>query len=166
LALRETAHEIEHRVLRDESHPVPEMSDRDLSKRHKILLLVTADPKTAMLIRRARRVSDYLGAECFAVAVNASDDLGSMPDKNREAIEAHLSFARNMLIETRILQGSDEAQVLVDFARRNQITQIFVARPRERRYMPQWHGGLPQRIVRLAKDMQVIIVSEREPEPD
>ena len=166
LALRETAHEIEHRVLKEESHPFPGQSGRDLDKRHKILLLVTADPKTAMLIRRARRVSDYLGAECFAVAVHASDDLGLMPDKNREAIERHLNFARNMRIETRILEGSDEAQVLVDFARRNQITQVFLARPRERHYMPQWRGGLLQRIVRLARDMQVIIVSEREPEPD
>jgi two-component system sensor histidine kinase KdpD len=114
-----------------------------------------------MLIRRARRVSDYLGAECFAVAVHVPADLS---EKDREAMEKHLSFARNMRIQTQILEGNDTAQVLVDFARRNQITQIFLVRPREKSWIPLWNGGLLQRIVRLAKDMQIIIVSQREPE--
>jgi two-component system, OmpR family, sensor histidine kinase KdpD len=163
LALRETAHEIEHRVVQDETGATPEKpnQDQDNDQQHKILLLVTADPKTAMLIRRARRVSDYLGAECFAVAVHASADL---PEEDREAIKKHLSFARNMRIQTQILEGSDTAQVLVDFARQNQITQIFLVRPREKFHMPFGNGGLLQRIVRLARDMQVVIVSQREPE--
>jgi two-component system, OmpR family, sensor histidine kinase KdpD len=161
LALRETAHEIEHRVVRDETNTTLKKPDQDQNKHHKILLLVTADPKTAMLIRRARRVSDYLGAECFAVAVHASADL---PEEDREAIEKHLSFARNMRIQTQILEGSDTAKVLVDFARRNQITQIFLVRLREKSCMSLWNGGLLQRIVRLARDMQVVIVSQREPE--
>jgi two-component system, OmpR family, sensor histidine kinase KdpD len=161
LALRETAHEIEHRVVRDETNVTQEKPDRNQNKHHKILLLVTADPKTAMLIRRARRVSDYLGAEGFAVAVHASADLS---EEDREAIEKHLSFARNMRIQTQILEGTDTAQVLVDFARRNQITQIFLVRLREKFHLSLWNGGLLQRIVRLAGDMQVVIVSQREPE--
>lgn len=163
LALRETAHEIEHRVTSDESRPAPERSGQDQSGNHKILLLVTADPKTAVLIRRARRVSDFLGAECFAVAVQPSGDLSSTPEADREAIEKHLNFARNMRIETRILEGEDIAGTVVDFARRNHITQIFLSRTRERSFYPPWPGGLLQKIVRLAKDMQVVIISERGP---
>jgi two-component system, OmpR family, sensor histidine kinase KdpD len=163
LALRETAHEIESRVIRDETHTIAEKPDGDQTRRHKILLLATADPKTAMLIRRARRVSDYLGAECFAVAVHSSADL---PEKDREAVEKHLSFARNMRIRTQILKGNDPAQALIDFARQNQITQLFLVRPPEKFHIPFWNGGLLQRIVRLAKDMQVIIVSQREPATD
>jgi len=92
--------------------------------------------------------------------------LGSMPEADREAIEKHLNFARNMRIETRMLEGNDVAQSLVDFARRNQITQIFLARAQGRSHLPLWSGGLLQRIVRLARDMQVVIVSEREPAKD
>ncbi len=166
LALRETAHELEHRVTKEEAAADSKASDAKLAKNHKLLLLVTADPNTAMLIRRAKRVSDFLEAECFAVAVQASGNLGSMPAGNREALQKHLNFARNMRIETRVLEGNDLAQILVDFARRNQITQIFLARPRESSYLSLWHGGLLHRIVRLARDMQVVIVSEREPETD
>jgi two-component system sensor histidine kinase KdpD len=140
-----------------------EKTDQKPIKHHKILLLVTADPKTAMLIRRAKRVSDFLGAECFAVAVHSSDASSSVSEVDREAIEKHLNFARNMRIETRVLEGDDPAQTLVDFARRNQITQIFLTRARDRSFMLWLSRGLLQRVVRLARDMQIVIVSAREP---
>jgi two-component system sensor histidine kinase KdpD len=163
MALRETAHEIEHRVVRDESGFSSENLEQNQHKHHRILILATADPKLAMLIRRARRVSDFLGAECFAVAVQPSGDLNRMPESDREAVERHLNFARNMRIDTCILAGDDVAKTLVDFARRNQITQIFLTRPRERSWILPWSERLLHRIVRLARDMQIVIVSEREP---
>jgi two-component system sensor histidine kinase KdpD len=165
LALRETVHEIEHRVVQDESVHTPEANE-NRHRQHRILILATSDPGTAMLIRRARRVSDFLGAECFAVTVQPSGDLSRLPESERETIERHLNFARNMRIETRILEGRDVAQSLVDFARRNQITQIFLARPRETSWMMLRSGRLLQRIVRLARDMQIVIVSERAPMTD
>jgi two-component system sensor histidine kinase KdpD len=150
LALRQTAHEVEHRTIAASGH------------HHRILVLVTADPASAMLIRRARRVSDFLGAECFAVTIQPAGDLNSLADQERQAIEQHLNFARNLRIETRILDGEDTAAGLVDFARRNQITQIFLARPHERLWIPALKRDLLQRIVNLAKDMQIVIVAERE----
>ena len=118
-----------------------------------------------MLIRRAKRVGDFLDAECFAVTVQSSGGLGGLPEDVREAIEHHLNFARNLHIETRILVGDEVAAALVDFARRNQITQIFLARPRERDWRSWFGRDLIQRIVGRARDMQVVIVSEREPVP-
>jgi two-component system sensor histidine kinase KdpD len=72
-----------------------------------------------------------------------------------------LNFARNLHLETRILEGADTAAALVDFARVNKITQIFLARPRYSGL--RWFLGrhLIHRIVRLAVDMQVTIVAER-----
>jgi two-component system sensor histidine kinase KdpD len=163
LALRETAHEIEHRGKGEENGEALKKPDQKQARQHKILLLVTSDPKTAILIRRAKRVSDFLESECFAVAVLPSGNLSSMSETDREAIENHLNFARNMRIETRILEGKDVAKTLVDFARINQITQIFLTRAPNRSYMPAWASGLPQKIVRLARDMQIVIVSGREP---
>jgi two-component system, OmpR family, sensor histidine kinase KdpD len=166
LALRETAHEIEHRVIKEDAAIAPTAPDQKQTNNHKILLLVTADPNTAMLIRRAKRVGDFLGAECYAIAVQAPRDLNRMTNQDREAIEKHLNFARNMRIETRVLEGHDPAQALIDFARRNQITQIFLARTHKRSSSLFWLEGLLQRIVRLARDMQVVIVSEREATPE
>ena len=131
-------------------------------KHHKILVLVTANPKTAMVIRRAKRVSDFLGAECFAVAVQPAGDLSGLAAADREAIERHLNFARNLHIETRILEGDDVALTLVTFARRNHVTQIFLTRPRRKAWSLALSRDPVQRVVSIAKDMQIVIVSDRE----
>jgi two-component system sensor histidine kinase KdpD len=164
MALRQAAHEVEHRMAGDEKRlPETERIGIGIQKQQRILVLVTSDPAAAMVIRRARRVSDFLDADCFAVAVEPSGDLRALPETEREAIERHLYFARNLHIETRILEGEDTAAALVNFARRNQITQIFLARPADRRRFPLLSRDLVQRIVTLAKDMQIVIVSGREP---
>lgn len=151
LALRQAAYEVEHR-----NAPAP-------AKHHRILVLVTSNPKTAMAIRRARRVSDFLGAECFAVTVQPTGDLSGLTATDRDAMERHLNFARNLHIETRILEGDDAALDLIDFARRNQVTQIFITRPRPKAWWPSLSPDPAQQIIDLAKDMLVVVVSDREP---
>jgi len=162
MALRQTAHEVEHRSAVETSDGwAGHGSFGHRGAHHRILILVTAEPKTAMLIRRAKRVGDFLDAEVFAVTVH-SGGLRALSEQERESVERHLNFARNLHIETRVLEGEDLASTLVDFARRNQITQIFLARPRERDWRSLVGRDLIQRVVGLAKDMQVVIVSERE----
>ncbi len=164
LALRQAAHEVEHRIGNGERAGSSESESAiHLRKQHKILVLVTPDPRTAMVIRRAKRVSDFLGAECFAVAIQPSGDLSGLPEKTREAVEKHLNFARNLHIETRILEGDDVAASLVEFGRRNQVTQIFLTRPPGGAWLPALSRDPVQRIIGLAKDMQIVIVSDREP---
>lgn len=164
LAMRQTAHEVEQRNVSTDA-PAGNSSLATTRKAQKILILVTSLPETALLIRRAKRVSDFLDAECFAVGVVPSGDLSTLAQPEREAMERHLNFARNLHIETRLLEGEDVAPVLVDFARRNQISQLFLVRPRERRWAPLFARDLLQTIVTLAKDMQIVIVSEREQIP-
>jgi len=123
----------------------------------KILIYVTADPSTAMLIRRGKRVADYLHAECFAVTV--VEDL-SLTDA--EAVERHLNFARNLHIETRILEGPSVAETLVEFARLNGVTQLFLSRPKKDQWPVRLQRSLVQQVVRLARDMQVTIVADRQ----
>jgi two-component system sensor histidine kinase KdpD len=164
LALRQAAHEVEHRMVDEETGVLSsDGAAVRARKQHKILVLVTVSPKTAMVVRRAKRVSDFLGAECFAVAVQPSGDLSGLPAADREAVERHLNFARNLRIETRILEGDDVASTLVDFGRRNHVTQIFLTRSRRKDWSPALFRDPVQRVIDLAKDMQIVIVSDREP---
>ncbi len=165
LALREAAHELEHRIIRTET---VSQSDESMprTKAHKILVLVTEQAQTAMAIRRAKRMSDHLGAECFAVAVQPSGDLAGLAEPVRDAFMRHLNFARNMRLETRILEGSNPARTLVEFARANDITQIYLARPKEGRWTQLFAPSMVQEIVNLARDMQIVIVAEREADMD
>ncbi len=173
IALRQTAHEVEIRQVtlpepQSEVTPskAPETNsgaDDFGSPTDRILLYVTEHPSTAMLIRRGKRVADYLQADCFAVFVHEGFDFNALPATEREAVERHLNFARNLHIETRVLQGQDIAITLLDFARLHNITQIFMVRPQ---YTP-WQGFIGRnvihRIVRHADDMQVTLVAERHP---
>jgi two-component system, OmpR family, sensor histidine kinase KdpD len=72
-----------------------------------------------------------------------------------------LNFARNLHIETRILEGDDAAEIIVEFARRNQITQILLSRRNCSSWSRLLGTDLILRVVRKAKDIRVIIVAER-----
>jgi len=170
LALRQTAHEVDIRQAPqgDEQvwQPGPEIARINAPVRtnrtgDRILIYVTADPSTAMLIRRGRRVADYLHADCFAVAVRRGTDHDRMSQEQQEALQKHLNFARNLHIDTRILQGDNTARALVDFARLHRVTQIFLTRPNQSPALPLLGRNLVQEVVRLAHDMQVTIVAER-----
>ena len=165
MALRQTAHEIDVRNVDDSSlHPMGTAAAARSSQaqpvaavQERILIHVTEAPTTAGLIRRGRRVADYLKADCFAVCVLREP----LPAESRHAIEQHLDFSRRLHIETRILEGTDEAEVLVDFAHTNGVTQIYVAKP-PRSVVPfLFRRQLVMRIVRLATDIQVTVVADR-----
>jgi two-component system sensor histidine kinase KdpD len=168
LAIRQTAHEVDVRQSVQEETEVIHLEGGDhdsFSSRRprgadRILILVTEAPSSAALIRRGRRVADYLKAECFAVCVIPDGGLPNIPASQRQAVEKHMSFARNLHIETRVLQGEDVAQTLADFARLQQVTQIFLARPQPNMWPVIFGRGLVERVVRLAHDIQVTIVAE------
>ena len=105
-------------------------------------------------------MADYLGADCFAVSVMPRDQ-GRLPKSDREAVEKHLNFARNLHIEARILEGDDAAETIVDFARRNQVTQILLSRCDHSSWSELFGSDLILRVVQKAKDIRVIIVAER-----
>src|SRR5579863_2487753 len=130
LALRQTAHEVDIRQTAEEEASAAPGSVSAGGSEERLLIHVTDDPSSAALIRRGRRVADYLHADCFAVCVLKDGELAALPAKQRESIERHLTFARNLHVETRVLKGEDPATTVVDFARVHQITQIFLARPR------------------------------------
>jgi two-component system sensor histidine kinase KdpD len=166
LALRQTAHEVECRDIAE--MPVPPEGLSTLSSppekeiRDRILIYVTADPSTAMLIRRGRRMADYLGVDCFAVSVSSHRGGRRSVTQDLEGIQKHMNFARNLHIESRTLEGGDPAETIVDFAHRNLVTQILVGRPKKQGLLSRlFFADLVFRLVRKAKDIRVIIVADR-----
>jgi two-component system sensor histidine kinase KdpD len=167
LALRQTAHEVD---IRQVDYDAPEFEQvlgpddeagRQRANTDRILILVTPEPATAMLIRRGKRVADYLHADCFAVAVSREGDLHDLQARDRQMVEHHLNFARNLHIETRVLQGPDVAQTLVEFAHLNGVTHLFLVRPQPSQWPALSRRSLVQQVVHLARDMQVTIAADR-----
>jgi two-component system sensor histidine kinase KdpD len=142
MALRHTAHEVEEKM------PSP------TGREERILVCLTARPASAMLIRRGKRVADYLHGECVAVYVAKS------PEDRDEGVERHMRFARDLHIRTEVLYGRDVAKAIVQFALAQGITQVFMGRPRPR---GRWElqETIVQRVVRLGRDMEITVVAER-----
>ena len=160
LAMRQTAHVVEAQHAPEDSAP-SRISHVDGHAPERLLLLIEPDPASAALVRRGRRVADYLQAECFAVFVSKQGDLQDLTADQRATVERQLNFARGLQIETRILEGADIADALVNFARLNGVTQIFVLRHTQDGLSRLFRRSLVQRIVALAGDMQVTIVADR-----
>ena len=159
LAMRQTAHAVESRQLsEDVAAAAP---GTNLRADERLLLLIEPHPASAALIRRGRRVADYLQAECLAVFISKTPDLRDLTPEARETVERQLNFARGLQIETRILEGEETAETLVAFARLHGVTQMFVMRHKDRPRSSLFRRGLVQRIVSLAPDMQVTIVADR-----
>jgi two-component system sensor histidine kinase KdpD len=159
LAMRQAAHSVESRLPADEPAIVSSLADA--GPRERLLLVIGPDPASAALVRRGRRVADYLRAECLAVYVSATSDLRDLTLLEREHLERHLNFARGLQIETRVLQGRRVAETVVNFARLHGVTQIFIARAKPTALRSWFAAALVQRIVNLARDMQVTVVADR-----
>ena len=168
MALRQTAHEVEERMEQNDGH-VPESGELSVPARTRglddaVIIYISDDPSTAMLIRRGKRVADIIHADCFAVYVAEQSDLESLPPAKREAVERHLNFARNLHIETRVLAGTDHAKALVDFARLHNARQIFLPRSIGKGFARLRGKSLVNQVVSLANDMEVTIVADRRQE--
>jgi two-component system sensor histidine kinase KdpD len=149
MAMRHTAHEVEERL----AAPEPEAPD---SRRYeRVLICLTGRPASANLIRRGKRVADYLQADCLALHVCLPSE------KDPEAVERHLSFARNLRIETHTMQADNVPKAIAEFARSRKVTQIFMGRSLPRPVWKRLSENIVQQVVRLARDMQITIVAER-----
>jgi two-component system sensor histidine kinase KdpD len=140
LALRQTARQLEDKRTEDAAPAPQTVLARDSGHAEHILIWLTPHPSTAMLIRRGRRVADFLNSACTAVAV------GRNPD-----IDRYLEFCRNLRIQTQVIEGQDPARAVTEFARTNGVTQIYVTR----------NAPDVRKLVHLSRDMQVTVVSER-----
>lgn len=162
LALREAAFEVEAR----QNSLEPEVNSKSgkktqepfLSSSGHVLVYITSHPASAMLIRRGKRVADYLKAECFAIAISKRKSLGELEN----GLEKHLSFAKNLHLQTHVLHGTNIAEVLISFARSHGITQIYLARPEKKAWTLPFSRNLVQEVSRLARDIEVTIVAERQ----
>ncbi|HEY3822904.1 MAG TPA: histidine kinase [Bryobacteraceae bacterium] len=149
LALRQTAHQLEER--REELRLPQPVRTLGSQRQESILIWITPHPSTAMLIRRGRRVADYLNSTCTALFVARDSAMSELSPEDRMAADRHMNFCRNLRITPEVIESPEPAKAVAAWAREHGITQIFVTRD-----APE-----AQKLVHLARDMQVTIVAER-----
>ena len=162
LALRfladETDEELLEHLRRHESQVLWETTER-------IMVAVTAEPGTDVLLRRAARMASRVKGELDVVHVSAGD--GSRRG-DRQSIDRLRELAADLGARWHQLQADDPAQAIASFARKHQITQIVIGSSQRSRWQQLTGGGSNvRRVIREAGafGIDVHVIARREPPP-
>lgn len=118
----------------------------------RILICVDSRSKAKPLIESGKRNADRSHGQLFALHVQQRE-----PNReDKELIDEHLELAKRAGAEIHIVNNSDVVRAIIDFARANRITQIFVGHPRSNNWMP-WREKRIDRLIREAEGMDVRI---------
>ena len=162
LALRFVADESDEKLLeylrRHQSQFPWETTER-------IMVAVTAEPGTDVLLRRAARLAFRVKAELNVVHVIADD---TSPSRDGRSIDGLRALAADLGARWHEIDDDDPARALVSFAREHQITQIVIGSVQS----SWWHivGGGPvlRRVIHEAGALgiDVHVIAHRELPPD
>ncbi len=132
----------------------------------RILVLIGADSMAASLVRTGRRISDMIGDAPWTVA---SVERPSHPvlaalavDRRAEAIR----LAEQLGAATTILSGEDLVETVLDYARRQNVTQIVIGRATHRPFPSGLlRPSLPQALMERASGAALHIVTDQSVNP-
>ena len=157
LALRRTADRVDSQMLkyrRDQSvSPVWQTQES-------LLACIGTGDGADRVVRSAARIATYLDVPWHALYVE-TPELQRLSERRRQHILKSLKLAQEMGAETATLSGSDAAEVVVEYARDHNLSNVVVGRDHVRSWRP-WYRSFADRVGKRAPDMDVIQVARDE----
>jgi two-component system sensor histidine kinase KdpD len=117
------------------------------------------------LIRSARRLADEWHCDWRAVYVE-SPDHARLSAAQQEQIAHALTRAEEQGAKTVTLSGSPLQKVLLDYARRHNITRILVGKPLRPIWQERLQGSLVNRLIRESGPIDVFVISGEQEKPE
>ncbi len=128
----------------------------------RLLVCISPSPLSERLVRTGRRLADELNAECMTLYVE-TPQFSTMSQEKRERISAILQLAEDLGERSYTLSAGDTlesvAQVIIDFAHKNNITKIIVGKPLRPRWQEYLRGSLVDKLIHKSGDIDVYIVT-------
>ena len=119
----------------------------------KILVCVTPRANARVMIESGRRNAQRFRGELIVVYVRQA----SLSAADQAMLESHLAVALGAGASVEVLEGGDPVQAILQFARDNGVTQIFIGHSLRRNWRTRLLGGPVDRLIREAEDMNVRI---------
>ena len=117
----------------------------------RILVYVTPEVDARAMIASGRRNADRFHGELFVAYLGQPD----LTADEQAALDSHVAQARAAHAHIEALDGEDEVDTLLQFARSRGITQIFVANRRRDDWRERIFGGTLDRLILAAESMDV-----------
>lgn len=131
----------------------------------RILVLVGGDAMAASLVRTGRRMSDLTMDAPWTVAhVDRPSGAGGDAVSAQRLSEA-LKLAEQLGGRTAVLNGDDVVRAVMEYAHRNNVTQIVLGKSRDSR-LSEWLGrSLAAELLRRANGVAIHVVTEAGSDP-
>jgi two-component system sensor histidine kinase KdpD len=165
VALRQVAEDVEAKRLKTDL--LAPREDRLIDKAapqavgERLLALVTPQPASQRVLRRAWRSAQRLGAELDVLLVLR----GEPSDAEREQIEAVRRLASMLGAHAIVEEGDDVAEVVARVARERRSTYVLMGTPAPRSGLRRLSEPLTDRLLRALPGVDVRIVADRSKRP-
>lgn len=127
----------------------------------RVMVCVDERPSAQRLIRRGWRIADRLQAELMAVFVETPKWAQASPEAKR-GLEENFRFAEDLGAKMVRVTGQDVAEELARVAHQQNAGSIVIGHTHRSRLQSLLQGSIVNRLLRLASDVDVIVVAERE----
>jgi two-component system sensor histidine kinase KdpD len=158
MALRKMAHVCEVEL---EEYMQQQGIDAAWSAGETVLVCVDAQPQAQNLIRRGWRMANRYHTELLAAFVE-TPRWGSTTPEQKRGLEENLRFAEDLGAEPIRLHGADVAGALMQVAHERNVGSIVIGHSRHGRLHELLRGSVVQNLLRMAGDVDVHVVADRE----
>ena len=160
LALRRTAERVDDQLL---EHMQARAISGPWAAGERILVCISEDPRSAGLVRYAKRLSDRLRAPWTALCIDTARSL-QLSEPETDRIAQTLRLAERLGGEGITIPASTRriADDVIGFAHKNNVTHIVIGKSTRSRWFEILHGSIVHDLVRRAGNISVHVIAGEE----
>ena len=158
LALRRTAQRVDEQLL---THMQAHAIEGPWAAGDRLLVAVDEHPRSASLVRFARRQADRLRCPWAALHVETSRS-ANLGDADKDRLAATMRLAEQLGGEAVTIPGQSVAEDIVRHASTHNFTHIVVGRPSKSRWRELFEGSVTHDLIRQAGNISVHVTSGAE----
>src|SRR5512136_1162116 len=132
--------------------------------RERLLVCVTSHPISERLVRAARRLADELNAPWTVFHVEPPHDV-RMSAAQRDQLARTMRLAEELGAKTVQRPGQSATELILDYARRHNITKIVIGKPLRPRWMEWVRGSVVDQLTRHSGPIDIYVISGDPDEP-
>jgi two-component system, OmpR family, sensor histidine kinase KdpD len=157
LALRRTAQRVDDQLL---THMQAHAIAGPWAAGERVLVCVSEDPRSAGLVRYAKRLADRLRAPWTALTVESRRS-ASLSEEQRDRIADTLRLAERLGGEAVTVPGGGRriADDVIGYAQDNNVTHIVIGKSSRSRWFEMLHGSVVHDLVRRAGNISVHVIA-------
>jgi len=132
----------------------------------KVMVAMASRGSAKKLLRVGSRVAGRLASDWYAVYVETpGEEPGFIKPADHAALQENISFAKELGAKVVKLKARRVADALIDFAKREGITQVVFGQSSRSRWNILIHGSILNRFLREVRDatVQVVPIETKEP---